>query len=216
MTAESSPLNPAHHRDRVYRSAERLIASRPNRSRWKLPTRWLIFLLGAACGSAITCLLLRPNPFSRSEPSIENPPPGSAATPLAAGVEGSQSGAHATRPEKKLELLLRYPTKFKLRGELRVTNGTKRNVEYELQLAPENFGGSVQGSMRFLDGPRPGRAIRVTGTFLTYTLCLRTSGEGDGLFYVDFPATNPADPISGYGKQGNLLGWLTLTPVPPR
>ena len=64
VKSDTAPRRPRYRNEAVFRSAERLIASRPARPPRKRPSRWLVFSLGIACGLSVILWWPRVREFS--------------------------------------------------------------------------------------------------------------------------------------------------------
>lgn len=273
MTAETSPLRPRPRYDAVYRSAERLIASRPSPSpSRRRPRRSLIFLLGVTCGLVPAFLLWRASddivpiaskreattttvyrerkrlqlpladaratfganaparPVAPNNPPIATPTTSTAVALVPAHPTRSAPATPRSTPTAAAGALMtpamilsRFTTSFKLRGEARATNGTKSHIEFDLQLLPAHLGGTVEGSVRYIDGnPRPRNPIQLSGLWMNRTLTLQETVKANALpqpqgwvFVLEFPETDASDDVTGYWSHRGQTGTLALRPLLP-
>lgn len=277
MKPDAVYARPRYRNERVFRSAEFLLASHPKSPARKLPPRLLIFVLGIACGLAVAWLLIRSQrepaapiasaqtpdftpygPRKRLNIPLQGAGPTSgvdaARTPAAAtGVAQEQSPAPAApnettvvgAPEKVSSpqassvasasrnlagsapinpstILTRFTNHVKIRGKLLYGASEPRTVEFELHLVPgRKRGGSVEGSVRFLDGPTPIASGRVNGSWTDDRITLseiiprNVYPQVRWVFFLELPENSDTNEIIGSWTYGALSGTLDLNSVLP-
>lgn len=127
--------------------------------------------------------------------------PGTATPAVRAGV-----------PTTPATILMRFTSRFKLRGELRSTSAKSIPVEFELFLLPDRVGGSVTALVSFTDDPNQVGPVTIFGRWLSRTITLH-QGERSPIgrtFVIEFPAIDADDEFTGLWSYNGAAGTLVL------
>lgn len=219
--------NPAlrYRNDAVFRSAERLIASRPAKRR----ARWFVSALVAGAGLVLggmfgTIVLKRSRSTASTESTAQagdqlRPPPSSIFPPPAFG----QWLLHPSLDGLDGSLTLATPPtlSLSLRGELRSRDAAPLGFELSLTRVADGKTRAITGTVHYFAGKVLTAKYGVVGEIVGQTLRLHEvawAGAHSNLppereFALEFPSTHGARQLTGTWTSGTERGTL-LVPLP--
>ncbi len=216
-------LRPARETGNAVAGAKHVERTRPTLS--LVDTKPVPAVTAAAQPADLGELPETPSAAAGSPRTTAVPRPAPAAVPVfPASVSRGATSPAADTITTPATILTRFTTAFKLRGQLRGSYTTPSNVEFELYLVRGPRSSSLQGIVRFIDGPMRVPSFRVAGSWVERTITLSeivkvtngtSSTPSPHTFALEFPETDATDEISGSWSYIGLNGTLTLKGVLP-